>query len=351
MAKTIFDLVEAPHIATYYTNNVSNTIPYLGSLLFPVQKQVGLDLSWIRGYNGLPVSLAPSAFDAKAPVRDRIGISKIESEMPFFRESFRIGEKERQELLKVMSGMNAAIIEPIIKRIYDDVTNLVDGAAVIPERMIMQLLSTGKIHVASADGMAYAYDYKHPNKHKAALTGNKKWSDTENSDVVGDIMDWTDQVEQDTGIRPTKAICTRKTWGYIVKNKKIRLDMNPIGGQSIIVTDRMIKQYLLDKLGLQVSVYNKMFSQAVGNQGEKFFPDEIFSLIPDGKLGTTYYGTTPEEADLMSGQSQARVSIVNTGVAITTFKEIHPVNSVTVVSEIVLPTFEAIDSVFIAKVG
>ena len=351
MPKTIFDLVEAPHIATYYTTNVSNNIPYLGSLLFPSQKQVGLDLSWIRGYNGLPVSLAPSAFDAKAPVRDRIGISKIETEMPFFRESFRIGEKERQELLKVMSGMNAALVEPIVKKIYDDTKNLVDGADVINERMRMQLLATGKIQVVSKDGVAYAYDYKHPNKHKKTLTGNAKWSDIENADVVTNITEWMELVEEDTGIRPTRAICTRKTWGYIVKNKKIRLDMNPVGGQNVIVTDKMIKEYLLDKLGIQVSVYNKMFSQTVGGQGEKFFPDDTFTLIPEGKLGTTYYGTTPEEADLLSGQSLAQVSIVNTGVAITTIKEVHPVNSVTIVSEIALPSFESIDSVFIAKVA
>lgn len=349
--KTIFDLVEASVIATYYTTNVSNKIPYLGSLLFPAEKQVGLDLSWIRGYNGLPVSLAPSAFDTKATLRDRIGISKIETEMPFFREGFRIGEKERQELLKVMSGMNRAIIEPIIKKIYNDAGNLVDGAEVVNERMRMQLLSTGKIQVVSKEGVSYSYDYKHPNKHKKTLTGSAKWSDMENANVVTDIMEWQEFVEENTGIKPTRAICTQKTWKYIVGNKKIRLDMNPIGGQNIIVDDAMIKAYISRKLGLQISVYNKKFSYAVGEQGEKFFPDDTFTLIPDGRLGKTYFGTTPEEADLLSGQSAAKVSIVNTGVAITTIQEPHPVNTMTIVSEVALPSFDAIDSVFIAKVA
>lgn len=349
--KTIFDLVQAPVIATYYITAASNNIPYLGSLLFPTEKQAGLDLSWIRGSNGLPVSLAPSAFDAKAPVRDRIGIAKIETEMPFFRESFRIGEKERQELLKVMSGMNSALVDPIIKKVYQDAKTLVDGAGVIPERMIMQLLSTGKIKIASKDGQAYEYDYKHPSKHKVTLVGTARWSDTENADVVPDVLDWMDQVETDTGNRPRRAICTRKTWKNILANKKIRLDMNPSGGQNIVVTDDMMKSYFETKLQLQISVYTKKFATVVGGPGENFFPDDVFTLIPDGDLGKTYYGTTPEEADLTSGQSQANVSIVNTGVAITTIKEVHPVNSVTIVSEIVLPSFEAIDSVFIAKVG
>ena len=71
----------------------------------------------------------------------------------------------------------------------------------------------------------------------------------------------------------------------------------------------------------------------------------------DGNLGSTYYGTTPEESDLMSGATEAQVQIVNTGVAVTSVKEPHPVNVMTIVSEIVLPSFEAIDGVFIAKVA
>lgn len=350
MPKTIFDLVSAPHIATYYTESASNTIPYLGSVLFPSKKQMGLDLSWIRGHNGLPVSLAPSAFDAKAPVRDRIGVTKIETEMPFFRESFRIGEKERQEILKVMSGMNSEIVKPIISKIYDDARNLIDGADVVAERMRMQLLSTGKIDI-STDGAAYNYNYQHPNKHKKTLSGTDKWSDTENSNPVTDIMDWKEQVELDTGEAPTRAICTRKTWKYLLANEKIRMDLNPIGGQNIIMTDAMMKSYLLEKLQLQVSVYNKMYAPSQSAAGEKFFPDDVFTMIPAGNLGTTYYGTSPEEADLMSGQSQGDVSVVNTGIAVLTYKEVHPVNSVTVVSGIMLPSFEAIDKIFIAKVG
>ena len=50
------------------------------------------------------VALQPSAFDTKASVRDRIGIAKIITEMPFFREAMRIGELERQELLTTLPG-------------------------------------------------------------------------------------------------------------------------------------------------------------------------------------------------------------------------------------------------------
>lgn len=346
---TIFDLVSARNIAAYYLANPSNAIPYLGATLFPAKKQLGMDLSWIKGSRGLPVSLMPSAFDTKATLRDRIGFSKIETEMPFFREAMRIGEKDRQELNKVAASQNEALIMPLIREIYDDVTTLVNGANVIPERMIMQLLSTGMIRI-TANRIDYDYDYKMSSEHKETLLNTARWSDTENSDFVDDIRTWMDKVETDTGVRPTKGICTRKTWNYMLLNKKARLDMNPIGGQNIIMTDAMLKQYLLAKLNLSVAVYNKMYALQDGST-HLFYPDDYFTLIPDGTLGGTYYGTTPEESDLMAGISNAEVSIVNTGVAITTIKEPHPVNVETIVSEIVLPSFETIDTIFIAKIA
>lgn len=345
---SIFDLVNAKNISTYYLANPSNTIPYLGATLFPPKKQLGLDLSWIKGSRGLPVSLMPSDFDDKATLRDRIGFNKIDTEMPFFREAMRIGEKDRQELNKLAASQNEALIMPVINAIYDDVTNLVNGAQVVPERMIMQLLSTGKISIV-ANRLNYDYDYKMPESHKESLTTDAKWSNPD-ADIVGDIKTWQDTVEDDTGVRPTKAICTRKTWNYILQNKSIRLDMNPLGGQNIIMTDAMMKQYLQTKLGVSVAVYNKKYALQDGGMS-LFYPDDYFTLIPDGTLGNTFYGTTPEESDLMSGSSSAEVSIVNTGVAVTTIKEPHPVNVMTVVSEIVLPSFETIDTIFIAKVA
>ncbi|QNK86434.1 major capsid protein [Sporosarcina sp. resist] len=345
---TIFDLVSAENIATYYKESVSNQIPYLGATLFPAKKQLGLDLSWIKGSKGLPVALMPSEFDAKATVRDRIGLTKIETEMPFFREAMRIGEKDRQELNKLLASSNDAYIMPIINDIYDDAKTLVTGADVQPERMIMQLLSTGKIQIA-ANRVAYEYDYKMLSDHKEELAGGAEWSKAD-STPIQDIMRWQQTVEDNTGSLPTNAVLSRKTFGYLLNHSSIRLDMNPLGGQNIIMTESMLKQYLQTKFGLSVAIYNKKY-RAEDGVLKNFYPDDHFTLIPDGSLGSTYYGTTPEESDLLSGNVDAQVQIVNTGVAVTTVKEPHPVNVKTIVSEIVMPSFETIDNIFIAKVG
>ncbi|MEK5070262.1 major capsid protein [Sporosarcina sp. FSL K6-1508] len=345
---TIFDLVNAQEIGTYFENNPSNKVPYFGATLFPAKKQLGLDLSWIKGANGLPVALTPSEFDAKATLRDRIGFSKVQTEMPFFREAMRIGEKDRQELNRLLATNLSEAYKSIVNNIYDDVTTLIKGAEVQPERMIMQLLSSGKIGI-TANRVNLDYDYGMKDDHKETLLAGAKWSDPA-STPIPDIMRWQDEVEENTGSRPTNAVMTRKTFGYLLAHKSIRLDMNPLGGQNIIMTDAMLKQYLQTQLGLSIAVYNKKY-RAEDNTLHNFYPDDHFTLFPDGALGNTYYGTTPEESDLMTGSTSADVRIVNTGVAITTIKEPHPVNVETIVSEIVLPSFETIDNIFIAKVN
>jgi hypothetical protein len=346
---TIFDLVNPIEIGTYYVSNGSNNIPYLGATLFPAKKQLGLTLDWIKGSNGLPVALMPAAFDTKATIRDRIGVSKIETEMPFFKEGMKIKEKERQELNKAMMAANSEYILPVLQKIYDDASNLVAGAEVDCERMRMQLLSTGKISI-SADGIAYDYDYKFKPAHTETLLTTAKWSDTVNSDPVEDIRRWQDAIEDDTGNRPTNAVCTRKTWNYLLHNQKMKLDINVQNGQNIILNDAKLKSYLMDQCNLQVAVYNKKYALQDGSSN-LFYPDDKFTLFPDGNLGSTYYGTTPEESDLMTGNTDAQVQIVNTGVAITTTKETDPVNVNTKVSMISMPSFEAIDSIFIGNVN
>jgi hypothetical protein len=344
---SIFDLVNANDIGAYVESQPQ--VPYLGATLFPAKKQLGLDLSWIKGASGLPIALKPSAFDAKATVRDRIGLSEIQTEMPFFKESMTVKERLRQELLKFAQNQNSPAVNAIITQIFDDAGNLVKGANVQPERMIMQLLSTGKIAI-SANGQALDYDYKMSDEHKETLTDTARWSDTENSTPIQDIIAWQDTAEDDTGVRPARAIVSRKTWGYLMANKSIRLDMNPIGGQNIIVTNSMLQQYLTNKLSMTFAVYNNKFIDETGAK-KNFFPDDKISLIPAGNLGSTYYGNTPEEADLMAGATSAQVRIVNTGVAITTYDEADPVNKITKVSEITLPSFETIDQIFVATVA
>ena len=336
---TIFELVSSDQITAYWETQAQNRAPYLGEELFPSQQKLGLNIKYIKGSLGLPVVLRPSAYDVAAKKRDRIGFEKLSMDMPFFKEATYIDEELRQELNKVLESGNQAYIDSIVNQVFNDQTNLLDGAAAQRERMRMMALTTGAISI-SANGQAYDYDYGMPENHK--VTVKKSWSDP-SAPIIDDIRDLQDTIEDETGVRPSRAVISRKTFGYIRKNNEVRQAING-SNATAPVSDTKVTQYLLD----DVVVYNKKATDESGKEF-KFVPDDTFTMFPNGKLGNGWFGTTPEQSDLMSG-SAANVSITDTGVAVTTSKKVDPVNVETKVSMIYLPSFEAANQVGILDV-
>lgn len=344
---SIFDLIKAPELTSYWEEHTQDMPPYLGEELFPADKKLGLKLDWIKGANGLPVVLKPSAFDVGAVPRPRIGFEKLSTQMPFFKESTFIDEEMRQELNMVLETGNQSYIDAIVRRVFDDETRLLSGARARREEMRMMALTTGSIAI-TANGQDYNYDYGMPENHKVnAKTG---WANLETADPIEELRSWMDLAEADTGIRPTRGVCSRKTWGYLRSNQKIIKSIFVLSnGQVGAISDSRLTQYLLDELGLELIIYSKQYKNDVG-AATKFVPDDTVSLFPSGNLGKTWFGTTPEESDLMGGKV-ANVAITDLGVAVTTIEKADPVNVETKVTMICLPSFEAADSVIIADVA
>lgn len=340
---SIFTLVTAEEIVAYWETLATQQPPYLGEELFPADKKLGLDLKWIKGADGLPVVLLPSAYDVKSKKRDRIGFEKLAAEMPFFKESTTIDEEMRQQLNMVIATGNQAYIDSVLNNVFNDEMRLLRGARAQRERMRMQALTTGAISIA-ANGQAYDYDYGMPKNHKSTV--KTSWSDA-SATIIDDIRTALDTIEEDTGVRPTRATCSSKTWGYFRKNTEIRNAI--LGNNSAVpVSEDKIKSYIMEELDLEIVVYSKKYTDETGAQ-EKFVADDIFVMFPSGALGTSWFGTTPEESDLLAS-NVANVRITDTGVAVTTTKETDPVNVDTKVSMIFLPSFEAADQVFILDV-
>lgn len=349
----VMDLVSAKALTTYWQETVSNRVPYLGEGLFPAKKKMGLDLAWIKGYKGLPIALKPSHFDTKATVRDRIGVKKIETEMPFFREAMTIKERDRQELLRFRENDNQNLYSSIISEIFDDRAQLIEGALIQAERMRMQLLVTGGISIV-ANGVDYTYNYdvdgEWTKNNYMEMSGESLWSAVETATPLEDIRAMQEKIVNLTGVKPTRAIMTQKTWNYLLQNKAIKIALNPLAGGLNMVRDSELKSLLLSELGLSVAIYDKKFKTETGAT-QNFYPDGYITLLPSSTIGNTYYGTTPEEADLQSMNFNGDVSIVETGVAVTTINIPHPVNKETIVSEIVLPSFERMNEVATMKVA
>ena len=347
---TIYEYVAAQNIAAYWTEAAQSEGPYLGDELFPSRQKLGLNLNWLKGSGGLPVVLKPSAFDAAVIPRPRIGFDKLETEMPFFKESKYIDEKMRQELNIALETGNANYINTILKNIFDDETELLKAARARREQMRMMVLTTGMLSI-SANGQDFDYDYQIPANHK--VTAAVAWSDP-NAPIIDEIRTWQEIAEDDTGVKPTRAVVSSKTWGYFRNNNSIRA---AIWGTALLGTDvtpppaddARISAHLRTTLGLEVVIYSKRYKDEQG-VSQKYVEDDIFVMFPSGDLGATWFGTTPEQSDLMTG-SAANVAIVDTGVAITAMKKEDPVNVETKVTMITLPDFPVADQIIIADIS
>lgn len=337
---TIFDLVQAPELTAYWETLSQDEAPYPCEELFPDDKKRGLQLSWIKGSRGLPVVLKTSAFDVNAIPRPRIGFDKLVTEMPYFKESTYIDEELRQELNMVLETGNQAYIDSVMTHVFDDETNLLRGAAASRERMRMMALTTGVVTMSN-NGQTFSYDYGVTHKGDAATA----WSSHATADPIEDIRKAIETVGDDTGATITRAMCDGATWRDIRNNeaiaKKIYVLSNGVGA----VSDRALREYLLEELGIEVMINDKRYVNESGAT-QKYMPANTFVMFPDGQLGKTWFGTTPAESDLMGGNA-ANVSITDTGVAVVTHQVVDPVNVETIVSQICLPSFEMADQVYI----
>lgn len=339
---TIFDLMQAQELTAYWNELVQDEPPYLAEVLFPDDKKRGLSLKWLKGAKGLPVVLNASAFDVFAIPRARIGFEKLSAEMPYFKESTYIDEELRQELNMVLETGNQAYIDSAMNKIFDDETQLLRGARARREMMRMMVLTTGVLSLSS-NGQSFTYDYGIPAEHKGDAA--VPWTDHTNSDPIEDIRLAKEKIQEDTGAVLTRAICDGAVWRNLRANEKIKKELFVLTNGLGSISDAKLRDYIMQELEISVEIYDKRYKDDNGNT-VKFMPSGTFAMFPDGALGKTWFGTTPAESDLMTGEV-ANVSITDTGVAVTTVKKADPVQVETIVSMICLPSFEMADQVYI----
>lgn len=342
----ITDLFTSKAVATYWLVKAKERAPYFGESKFPNKKKLGLDLSWIKGARKAPVMLSLAAFDTKAITLNRGEITKLSTEMPFFKNDMVIDEKQRQELNKLIgSESNKDAIKIVVSEIFNDQMHLIEDALLTAEVERMQILTTGALSIAS-NGQAYSYDFGVPSNHK--VSPDVKW-DTADADPIKDIIGWLDAIENETGVRPSEAVLNSVTLNMLVNCPKISKAIYVMGNGGVTPGRKEVIAYVQKETDLTLFLNSKTYKNYEGTQ-TKFIADGTVVFMPAGSLGNTWFGTTPEESDLMAGGTDAEVTIVETGVAITTTKQTDPVNVKTKASMICLPSFELADQVIIASV-
>jgi len=337
---SIFDFVTAKNIAEYWIEQNVNEQPLLGETLFPNQKEIGIELEWIKGAKNQPLGLRLSAYDSKSIRRDRKGFESYKTEMPFFKESMYIDEKLRQQLNTMLQTNNKELVNSILAKIFDDETELIKASYVSLERMRMEALTTGLITLAS-NGQAYSYDYGVEAEQKKTVATD--WSDP-TADILGDITNYVEEMKA-KGITLTRAICNSSVAKYFRTNNAIKNAVYVFANGTVNVTTTRAIDYIYNETGISIYVYDNVYVDENGD-AVKYIADDTFVLLPDGELGKTHFGITPEESDLTNSLT-ASVSLVDNAIAVTTSKEVDPVKVETKVSMVALPSFERANEIVI----
>lgn len=350
------EVLNAASIAQVATEDASNQIPYLGLNWFPEKKKSGLDLKWIKTHKGLPVSLKPSNFDALPALRARGGLKTEKTQMAFFREQMIVTEEDAQEIDRVRDE-NDPYLQGALQSIYDDTNTLVKGAEVVPERMRMSLLATVDGHPVigiESDGVKYAYDYdpngEYAKEHYAKLQDTSKWSDSVNAKPLTDLNNARKALAK-KGKIATYVLMNSNTFQYLLESVQVK---NALLAQNLTanieITDDNVISIVKSRTKLTIVIYDKMYADEEGNE-HYFYPDNKVTLLPEGNLGNTWFGTTPEERTARQ-VADVDVSIFGTGIAIATKTEYGPpaLTSVTA-SEITLPSYEGMDSTYVLEVA
>lgn len=349
----VLDLIKPTVLSSVWTESQTNKVQFLGAgLLFPYTKKETLDISWIKGHKGVHAVLKASAYDAKATFRDRIGIEKVTTELPYFKEAYKLKEKDIMDIHRAVTN-NDPYLKDAVSRIYEDEINLVQSAYVNAERMAMQLLSTdnGNVKIVmGGDNTDYEYNYDPDGAWKATnyteLKTTALWTAFDTATPISDLETAIEKVQTETGTVITKIVMNTKTFNLLLKCKEIKdriLAQNVTA--NIYLTKKVVKNFIQEELNISVILYDKKFKDEEGNTKD-YYPEGYVTLLPDGALGNVIFAPTPEEIEGGEG-----FKLIDGHIACRVIKESgDPIGVKTIIAETVLPSYERMDEVAVLKV-
>lgn len=239
---------------------------------------------------------------------------------------------------------------------------LIEGARVVPERQIWQLLAPSdgipRVQV-TIGGKSFYVDYTsdngvaHKRDHYKDISGSDtdKWSAPETATPLDDLIEIKREFAKKTGYSLARFSMNTETWEMVLKaedTKKQVLGITAYNG-GIRLQQGQVTEYLRG-YGIGIEVYDKLYIDPADGATKYFIPTGVISAQASGVyLGDYVFGKTPEERS--GSLTDGNLSIVETGISVYTYATNHPINTHCVVSMIGLPTFEGMDSVVVMKVA
>lgn len=319
----------------------SPVTPYALAQLFPEQKTEDLSIEMLNAKNNLNVSASIHGFDTETEIGSRPGYSKQLADLALIKRKLRLSEREIIALNNPRTDQEEAFA---IKRIFDDVNSLRESVNVRVEAMRGEALTTGQLKI-SENGYKDTINYGVPTDHKATFN----WS-AKSGDILKDMDEAVNKIVDDTGFTPTRVLTSRKVLNIMLQNETIRKGLLGVNSDRVLSRDELNQGLLAHGLP-QIATYDKKYrtqDKAGKYTTKRFFAEDAFVLMPDGKLGDTFYGVTAEELKLREDPS---VTTDETGnITVVHYSTTDPVAEWIKAAATALVTFPYADEVFMATV-
>lgn len=288
--KTTLDYVNDRQFQTYEE----------GTQFFPETKYPTLEFEYFMGGNNQPVAAKIHAFDTEAEIGSVEGFKKA-LEAAYIKKKYQITEKDLIALRQAQY-LPQAQQQVVYRRIFNVLEKAVNDVRSTVEIMRMQAIANGElrldIHSPQGGTQTLVLDYGVPAANKVTLAGANLWSDP-TADIIGNIQTWADSLEEGA----TFALTSRKVASNMIKNQGIIRALYGVNaGRQANLAD--INNYFTS-IGLPtIIVYGgqggaaKTYreQQADGTYvTRQYFPEDKFVLLPNGPVGETLYGPTPDE--------------------------------------------------------
>jgi hypothetical protein len=214
--------------------------------------------------------------------------------------------------------------------------------------MAGQLLSTGSISFADTEGVTVAADYGFSASTQATdITGDDQWKNPTTATPIEDLIEAKNTLK----LGEIVAYMTQATWRKLCAATATK---NAVYSEAPQIVRESDVQTYLATWGITVFIVDTglesiTYKNANSDTEYAFFPDNVVSCAPRATLGNMIFAPTPEEADLRAGIGDvSNIAIVDTGVAVVSgISYGPPVRPFTVVSQVVLPSFERVNKLHI----
>ena len=320
--------------------------------LFPTMVIDGFETDYILSqYNRGELSTL-SAYDVPATLRQREGFDKGTASLMYFKDKYKLDEKEIMLLKRASSSPEFG---QTIQKIYHDAMNLRQMNENRLEWMRYQAVCTGKLVMESDNPndvdhpLKVNIDFGVPEDHRNEID----WlNDTTN--IFEEIFKIDEKLVEDTGFHAQYIVTTREVLYAWLKNPITRLTILGSDKKDGMITPNQLNQELAAYGLPTIKVDEKRYkvkkpdpkTGLVTNTFAPYFDRDLVLFLPGGTLGHTLKGTTPEAVGLTMN-----ATVENAGeCTLTYYEEVDPVAHYIKASMSAGIIFPYADQIFISKV-